>query len=371
MPGAKKRIVPSQLKQDSQPGYSRTIKIGFVPMTDCAPLILAHELALFDKYDLRVKLARETGWATIREKMLHEELDAAHAPASMVFEMSCGLRTIAVPSLTGIVMAHNGNGITLSNELWEMGVRDVWSLKRVVERERGRRTFNFAGVLRLSSQHYLIRKWLLSGGIVPEKDVGMVMVPPPLVFSCLERGYLDGYCVAEPWSSIGLLRGQGWCASLSADLDPIHPEKVFVVSKQFDEQRREEHIGLIAALIDAAAYCDQPENRPHVAEILSRAHYLDVSLAAIENGLVGPFQLGRDRVTEQPDTIVFSRMDANRPTLAKARWVQNEIYAHGLSDGQPPLSDEEIGGLFREDLYEEACRLTTSATKTSSILPET
>lgn len=329
-------------------------------MTDCAPLIVAHYLGLFEKFDLSVKLAREPGWATVREKMLHEELDAAHAPASMVFEMSCGLGTIAVPSLTGLVMAHNGNAITLSNELWELGVRDVWSLKRLVEQERGRRKFNFAGVLRLSSQHYLIRKWLLSGGIVPETDVRMVMVPPPLVFSCLERGYLDGYCVAEPWSSIGLLGGQGWCVMLGADLDPMHPEKIFVVRQQFDEQRRAEHLGLIAAMIEAAAFCDLPRNRPQVAEILSLPEYLDVPQAAVENGLVGPFNMGRDREVLHPDTIVFHRMNAGRPTLAKGLWVQNEIFTHGLSGGHPPLSDGEIQKLFREDLYQEACQLVPS-----------
>lgn len=336
---------------------SRPLRIGYVPLTDCAPLVVAHELGLFARHGLRVQLRREPGWATVRERMLHGELDASQAPASMVFEMSWGLGVVPVPTLTGLVTAHNGNAITLSNELWDLGVRDAFSLRRLVDKLRGQRRFTFAGVLHYSSQHYLMRKWLRSGGIRPEVDVDITMLPPPQVHTCLCEGHIDGYCVAEPWSSVGLLRGIGWCATLTADFDPMHPEKVFLVRENFGRERHEEHVRLVAALIEAGRYCDDPRHRGEVAGLLAQPNYTGVPRAMLENALIGPFRMGMDHECDARNAIVFARGDAGRPTEAKARWVLNEIHAHGLSRGLPELTREEIAEHFREDVYAAALRL--------------
>ena len=336
---------------------SRPLRIGYVPLTDCAPLVVAHELGLFARHGLRVQLRREAGWATVREKMLHGELDASQAPASMVFEMSWGLGVVPVPTLTGLVTAHNGNAITLSNELWDLGVRDAYSLRRVVDKLRGQRRFTFAGVLHFSSQHYLMRKWLRSGGIRPDVDVDITMLPPPQVHTCLREGHIDGYCVAEPWSSVGLLRGIGWCVTLTADFDPMHPEKVFLVRESFERERHDEHLRLIAALIEAARYCDEPRNRRNIATMLAQPGYIGVSREVLENALIGPFRMGMDHECDAANAIVFHRNDAGRPNEAKARWVLNEIAAHGLGRGLPELTGDEVREHFREDLYAAALGL--------------
>ncbi len=336
---------------------SRRITIGYVPLTDCSPLIAAHELGLFLQYDLDVRLSREAGWASVREKMLHGEIDAAHAPASMVFEMTLGLGVAPVQGLTGLVLAHNGNAIAISRRLHEMGVTDAKSLKEVIRRNPGRR-FTFAGVLKYSSQHYLMRQWLLSGGIDPDRDVDIAIVPPPLVADLMEQGHLDGYCVAEPWTSTGLLRGIGWCVTLSADLDPMHPEKIFLVRREFEEDRHNEHIRLIAALLEAARWCDRFPNRRALSNLLASPAYLSVPVSAIRNALVGPYQMGDNRTTDANSAIVFHRNDASRPSIAKARWVMDAIRRHGLAPGLPPLNEESLHTLFREDLYDEALALS-------------
>ena len=323
-------------------------------MTDCATLLVADALGIFAQHGLQVALCREAGWATVREKMLNAELDAAHAPASMVFEMTYGLGVMPVPSHTGLVMALNGNAVTLSNELWELGVRDAPSLKRIIDQHRGKRTFTFAGVLNYSSQHYLMRKWLRSGGIDPDRDVNIAIVPPPLVASCLQNGHLDGFCVAEPWSSLSLLNEQGWCAALTSELDPKHVEKVFMVRSDFDHDREEEHLRLIASLIEAARYCDEPENRREVATILSHERYLDVPRSVLEPALVGPFYMGKDRHAPADDAIIFHREDAGRPTVAKGQWVLDEIRAHGLAKAGAALRLSNIPTVFREDLFDKA-----------------
>lgn len=341
---------------------SRRITIGYVPLTDCAPLIVAHDHGHFTRHGLDVRLSREAGWASVREKMLHGELDAAHAPASMVIEMSHGLGVAAVPSLTGIVLAHHGNTIVLSNELRRMGVTDAPSLGDIVRRLQGKRRFTFAGVLKYSSQHYLMRRWLRSGGIDPDRDVNIAIVPPPLVGECLEQGHLDGFCVAEPWGSVCIQHGIAWCATLSADFDPMHPEKVFMVRQDFELDRHDEHLRLIAALADAAQWCDQPENRPALAELLSSPGYLDAPASALRNSLIGPYQNGCCQTFDAADAIIFHRNDASRPGIDKAAWVIQEIRSHGLGEQLPQMTPAKIRALYREDLYEEALALLTDST---------
>lgn len=337
----------------------RRITVGYVPLTDCAPLVMAQELGHFERHGLDVRLSREVGWATVREKMLHGELDAAHAPASMVVEMTYGLGVVPVPSLTGLVMAHNGNAITLSNELHALGAHDPASLRRVIDSHRGTRRFTFAGVLKYSSQHYLMRRWLQSGGIDPDRDVDIAIVPPPLVSDCLEKGFIDGYCVAEPWSSFGLLRGIGRGVALSADLDPKHPEKIFMVRSEFEHDRPDEHRRLLAALIESGRWCDQPANRSGLATLLAAPHYLGVPVNALKNALVGPYHLSPDRIIPATEAILFHHHGLDRPGPEKAAWILREIYLHGLGRDLSQLSANDVASLFRADIYDQALLLTS------------
>lgn len=321
-------------------------------MTDCAPLFVAQELGYFNKYGLDVELSSEPGWATIREKISHGELDAAQAPASMVMELSFGYGGVVSPCLTAFVTAHNGNAITLSNELWDMGVRDGATLAQLIE-DSPTRTFTFAGVLKYSSQNYLMRHWLLAHGINPEQDVQMVVVPPPQVHGCLKHGYLDGYCVAEPWSSLGLLEDVGWCTTLTSDFSPMHPEKVFMVTEAFHQEDPERHLALLRALWDAAIYCDALENRETLAHLLAESSDIDVPVAALSNALVGPFQMGMGRETSATNAIVFHRDDANRPSLQKAAWIADEMEMLKLHPGQPRPAKADMLRCFREDIFDE------------------
>lgn len=341
------------------PTNPRRVTIGYVPLTDCSPLIVATERGLFARWGLEVHLSREAGWATVREKMLHGELDAAHAPASMVFELSHGLDVAPVASLTGLVLAHNGNAITLSHELRALGATDAYSLREIIRAHPGRR-FTFAGVLNYSSQHYLMRRWLQAGGIDPDREVDIAVVPPPLVAECMERGHLDGYCVAEPWSSVGLMRGVGWCATLTADLDPMHPEKIFMVRSEFERDRHDDHLRLIAALIEAARWCDDPRNRRALASLLALPRYLDVPEATLRNALIGPYHMGNDRFCDAADAIVFHRGDASRPSPDKARWVVEQLRRHHLQAHLPQLTDAHLCHLYREDLYDQALALLST-----------
>ena len=204
--------------QKTIPAFQRAIKLGFVSLCDCAPVVMAEELGLFSKYGLRVELSREVGWATIRDKIIYGELEAAHAPAGLVVAASCGLGSVQSECVTGLMISLNGNAITLSEDLWKKGVRDAQTLRRLVA--EGERTYVLGIVNAYSAHSFLLRNWLRAHGISPERDVRLVVVPPAQVHTNLKAGHLDGYCVGEPWNSLAVLSGSGWSVATSEELAP-------------------------------------------------------------------------------------------------------------------------------------------------------
>jgi ABC-type nitrate/sulfonate/bicarbonate transport system substrate-binding protein len=334
----------------------RYLTLGYVPMTDCAPLIAANELGLFERYGVNVQLSREAGWATVREKMRHGELDAAHAHASMLFELSCGLGVSATQCLTGLMLSHNGSSISLTNELWDLGVRDAKTLYDLIHSFKGKRVLRLAVVLNFSTQNYLLRQWLKSGGVDPDKDVEIVVVPPTQVHTCLTQGYIDGYCAGEPWGSIGTLEGVSWCAALTDEVVPMHPEKVLLVRQQFELEQHDAHIAMIAALIEAATYCDEPRNRRELASMLAQKRYFNLPEDALLNALTGPYQRGMGTPCSAENAIVFHRHQASEPSAAKAHWILDQMQDNGLLEQPIQLSTDQIGELFQMNLYLEAQR---------------
>lgn len=352
------QIAKSLRKQSARRLTSRlhSLTIGFVPMIDCAVLIAAQELGLFEKYGLRVKLSKEVGWATIREKLLHEELDAVHAPAGLSFAMRCGINMVARPCLTAFVLSLNGSAITLSKELWERGVRDAASLKTVIEADRGRRVYSFGAVMEFSTQNFNLRSWLRAGGIDPDTDVRIPIIPSPLIHRGLSDGHLDGYCVAEPWNSIVTEPGTGWVVATASQIDQGLTEKVLLVLEKFAEERSAEHLAMVAALMEASIFCELPDNRPELVRILARPEYVDVPEALLANSLIGPFHIGRE-AREIDDFIIFHRHGANIPDRAKGRRIYKEVRAMPAAKACRALRPDVIGRIFREDLYRAAGEL--------------
>lgn len=339
------------------------LRVGFVPLTDCAPLVMAEELGLYTKYGLKVDLRRELGWATIRDKVVYGELDAAHAIAGLPFAATLGLGSMKCDCLTGLVMNLNGNGITLSNQLARRGVTDANSLRAEVNRLRGERTMTFGIVSPVSSHHFLLRAWLASAGINPERDVRIVVVPPPQMVANLRAGNLDGFCVGEPWNSVAVQSRVGVCVAVSAELDPGHPEKVLMVRQEFAESREEDHLALIAAVLDACHYCDAPENHERIIETLSRPQYVGVSAESLRCGITGRFDFGGGFLRNVSDFNVFHRYDANEPSGDKAAWVINRMRASSIGPGNS--FNFGLGRqIFRSDIFEKATRLRMSVNAT-------
>ncbi len=332
----------------------RPLRVGFVALTDAAPLVVAREQGFFARHGLRAELSREVGWATIREKIIYRELDAAHAPAAMLFATRLGAGSVPCEVLTALVLNVHGNAITLSESLWQAGVRDAASLRAEARRRPGGHPLTLGVVFPLSSHHLLLRAWLQSGGLRPDRDVRIVVVPPAQTFPNLAAGTIDGYCAGEPWNSLAVREGAGWCPAWSAALDPGHLEKVLMVRADFADRRADEHRALVAAVADACAWCDEPANREPLARLLARREFLNQDAAVIAPALLGRFDCGHGRIEAVPDFHVFHRGGANVPAVERGAVLQSELARAGLLAGPRALDPRLPAQLFRPDLFAQA-----------------
>jgi two-component system, oxyanion-binding sensor len=332
---------------------AKPLRLGFLALNDAAPLIVAQEQGFFARRGLSVRLSREAGWASVRDKLFHGELDAAPVSAPMLWAAQLGLGGAAFPVCAGLILSLHGNAITLSTALREAGVTDAASLRREVLRRRGERHLTLGIVDRYSTHNLLLRSWLRAGRLDPDKDVRIVVVPPAQMFRNLFAGTIDGYCVGEPWNSLAVQARAGWCPAWSASLSPGQVEKVLMVRTRFAESRAAEHAALIGALADAAAWCDESENREPLVSLLAEPAYLNLPEAAIAPALTGHFDAGFGRQESVPDFHIFHRGGAGCPTVSLAAALQDELIASGLVP-RSAVAEDLPGRLFREDLYQNA-----------------
>lgn len=320
------------------------IRLGFVPLAHAAPLIVARALGFFSRRGLDVKLSREVGWATIREKILNGELDAAQALAPMPLAMSLGLNSARAECLTGLILNLHGDSIVLSPNVW----RATLGEPRAVERHRRRQTdlLTFAIVYPHSAQSYVLRQWLQKANLVPDRDYRLAVVPPPQMVAHLRAGHIDGCCVGEPWGSLAVQQGVGVIAALSADLAPQHPEKVLLVRSAFAEARANHHTQLIAALLEACAWCARAENQGEVIALLASREGVGLPMETLRPSLTGQFDLGAGRTVQRSDALVFHGDHVNEPNHGTAAYVSRILGVSAPAD--------LIGRVFRPDLYQNA-----------------
>jgi ABC-type nitrate/sulfonate/bicarbonate transport system substrate-binding protein len=341
----------------------KPVRIGFIALTDCAPLLVADALGLFAKQGVDVELSLEIGWATVREKILYGQLDAAHSIVGLALPLRLQQNGIHCPAIVPFVFNLNGNAITLSMDMWRRGVRDAASFAKLI-RSTPQRLFTLGVVAQTSSHNFLMRRWLMSGGIDPDKDVRLVVLPPTQMVGALSAGLIDGFCVSDPWNSLAVSRGVGWCPVVSEDLMPGHPDKVLVSTETFAEERPEDHAGMLRALYESCVFCDKPGNREQVVEIILSSGYLRASREILRAALVGPFDDGVKPREDVSSFYVFHRDGANEPTQSRGAWLLNEFLAHGLvSPGMREQAKSEVKKCYRPDLYDAAIKSPTSQVK--------
>lgn len=275
------------------------IKAGFVALTDCAPIVVAKELGFDQKFDVRIEPVRLASWAAMRDHLAFGDLDCAHMLGGLTLAMHLGLGGLDARVSVPLMLGRGGNAVTVSEGLYaeaatlfegaEMPSRaqSAKLLAPVVAKRKveGEAPIRLAVVHGFSSHNYELRAWLAHGGIDPDNDVELDVVPPSKMVETLELGLIDGYCVGEPWSQLAVEKSIGRILVTKADLYAESPEKVLAVRRDWASKNSDSLTGLVAACMAAMRWTIDPENHNELAEILSQAVYLDTDQRVILNGL--------------------------------------------------------------------------------------
>ncbi|SOC82101.1 NitT/TauT family transport system ATP-binding protein [Ensifer adhaerens] len=346
----------------------KALRAGFIPLMDASILIVAAELGFAEKEGLKLDLVRDVSWANVRDRLAFRQFDIAHMLSPMPVASMLGLGSNPSPTITPFSLGRGGNAITLSARIFERmqaltGLSDdasalanAQALAAVLAdmRARGEAAPTLGMTYPFSSHNYEFRYWLAAGGIDPDKDVKLVVVPPPLTSDALAAGAIDGFCVGAPWNMVASERGTGRIVAAKQDIWPLAPEKVIGMRPEWAEANAETVSRLVVALDRAARWCDEPANHDHLAEILSSAPYIPAPRDIIRRVLNGEFSLdaqGNKRII--PDYFLFHRGAANYPRPEQALW----IYSQMMRWGQTRFSEEDrtrAEGAYRPDLYRNA-----------------
>ena len=338
--------------------------VGFIPLLDCASLVVAAECGFAEAEGLELALIRETSWANIRDRVIVGHFDAAHMLAPMAIASTLGIGHIKAPLIAPLSLGLGGNAITVSLRLWEQMLAQGASpddfsfsqgeaLKRVIAaRERAHlEPLTLGMVYPFSCHNYELRYWLATAGIDPDRDVRLAVIPPPYLADALRAGQIDGFCVGEPWNSVAVDAGVGAIVTPTTRLWPLSPEKVLGCRAEWAQQHPEELARLLRAIYRAATWVEDPENHRAVAQLLAKSSYVGASEGLIHRALAGRLtvQPGAAPVTLE-DFFVPARHAATFPWVSHALWM----YAQMVRWRQIEFRAEHLAAVratYRPDLY--------------------
>ena len=332
------------------------LELGFIPLTDCAPIAVAKELGFFKEYGLEeITLSREPSWGAIADGLRDDRLDGALMVAGMPLAMTLGMGgKPPLPLITAMVVSRNGNAITIGRKAQEAGVRNLQDFANFIHNNPKTETLGI--VHPASMQNLLLSYWLASGGINPDQDVELAVIPPPQMVSTLKSGSIDGYCVGEPWNSWAVQEKLGFVITTDLELWPGHPEKILGVREDWVQRYPETHLALVKAMMAACEYCDDQRNRPEILEILARPEYVGAPVEYIRPGFLDNYDRG---LGEPPSSYLrFNQFYTNRtncPGRAEALWTLTQLARWGLTPF-PKNWLEILERVRRLDLFGEAAR---------------
>jgi nitrate/nitrite transport system substrate-binding protein len=362
------------------------LRLGFIKLTDMAPLAIAYELGFFEDEGLYVTVEPQANWKVLLDRVITGELDGAHMLAGQPLGATIGFGTEA-HIVTAFSMDLNGNAITVANEIWEAMKPHVPvgsdgkpihpikadSLKPVVDAYRAAgKPFNMAMVFPVSTHNYELRYWLAAGGIHPgfysstdvtgqiNAEVLLSVTPPPQMPATMEAGTIYGYSVGEPWNQQAVFKGIGVPVITDYEIWKNNPEKVFGVTEAWASANPSTHVAVVKALIRAAMWLDANgnENRMQAVEILARPEYVGADAEVIANSMTGTFEYARGDERAVPDFNVFFRYHATYPYYSDAIWYLTQMRRWGqITEGKPDGWYHDVAkSVYRPDVYLEAAR---------------
>lgn len=328
------------------------LAIGFIPLTDCASVIMAAELGLYKKYGLEVTVSKEASWAAVRDKLVNGELDAAHVLYGLLYGVTMGIGGQAKDMAVLMGLNHNGQAITLSNQLKEKGVTDGATLKKQIGSEQ--RQYTFAHTFPTGTHAMWLYYWLSTQGIHPLKDVKTITVPPPQMVANMRVGNMDGFCVGEPWNARAIMDDIGFTVSTSQQIWPDHPEKVLGTTLEFAQKHPNTCRAMMMAVLEAAQYIDIEANRAKVAAIIASKSYVNAPANVIEGRFLGKYTNGLGKSWDDANKMKFyDDGQVNYPYLSDGMWFLTQHRRWGLLTTDPDYLAiaKKINQL---DLYQQA-----------------
>ena len=325
-------VHPTAWAQGSDAPEKREIKVGFIPLTDCASVVMASVLKLDEKYGIKIVPTKEASWAAVRDKLVSGELDAAHVLYGLVYGVHLGIGGPKKDMAVLMTINRNGQGITLSNQLRDKGVTTGEQLAALMQREK--REYTFAQTFPTGTHAMWLYYWLSAHGINPMRDAKVITVPPPQMVANMRVGNMDGYCVGEPWNARAIFDKVGFSVATTQDIWPGHPEKVVGTTDEWVRKHPNTARALTAAVLEASRFIEQEKDKKKTATILADKAYVNAPIEVIEDRWEGNYTNGLGRSWQDPNAMKF--------------FLDGEVNFPYLSDGMWFLTQHKRWGLLRE-----------------------
>ncbi len=321
--------------QGSDAPEKKEVRIGFIPLTDCASVVMASVMKFDEKYGIKIIPTKESSWAGVRDKLVNGELDAAHVLYGLVYGVHLGSGGPRKDMAVLMTLNNNGQAITLSKKIADKGAVDGAGLAKLMASEK--REYTFAQTFPTGTHAMWLYYWMASVGINPLRDAKIITVPPPQMVANMRIGNMDGYCVGEPWNHRAIADGIGVTAVTTQDIWKDHPEKVLGCTDEFTQKYPNTARAMTAAILDASRWIDASlSNRMKMAEVVSNTAYVNTSVDVINQRILGRYQNGLGKTWDDPNHMkFFSDGAVNFPYLSDGMWFLTQHRRWGLLKSDP------------------------------------
>jgi nitrate/nitrite transport system substrate-binding protein len=336
---------------------SPNVRFGIIALTDCSPIVIAHEKGLFKKHGIQSSISKEASWAVIRDKLQTGDNQATHMLIGMPIASTMGLLGSAKkPMVFPWILNRNGQAITLKSEFLGKVQEDPKALKPFVEKAKALgEPMTFAMTFPPGTHAMWMRYYLGAGGINPDKDVNLITSPPPQMVANMKVGKMDGFCVGEPWNARAVSDKIGFTAITTQKLWKDHPEKVCAFLAEYADKNPKTVKAVLKALHEASVWLDDLGNRPEQCDIVSKPSYVNCPKEVILGRLLGDYDLGDGRKYKDPFPMIFNQRNCNYPQPKYVAWWLSQLRRWGMVTGAPDYAGI-AAKVARPDLYEAAMK---------------
>ncbi|HUV98921.1 MAG TPA: CmpA/NrtA family ABC transporter substrate-binding protein [Gallionella sp.] len=312
----------------------KEVRVGFIPLTDCASVVMASLMKFDEKYGIKIIPCKQPSWAAVRDKVVSGELQAAQALYGLVYGVHLGIGGLKKDMAVLMTINNNGQGISLARKLKDKGVTDGPSLAKLIKTQP--RDYIFAHTFPTGTHAMWLYYWLASYGIDPITDIRTITVPPPQMVANARLSSMDGFCVGEPWNARGIHDKVSFSVASSQDIWPDHPEKVLGATAEFVEQYPNTARALVMAMLDAAKFIDTQGNRAKVAELIASPDYVDAPVGVIAGRFMGDYEDGLGKTWHDSNHMkFFNDGKVPFPYLSDGMWFLTQFKRWGLLKEDP------------------------------------